>query len=62
MAEFNPVFEIDASKLLAKLHLAGQQAIPNSKVINTGIKDNDPKADPNSPGKVTFVFSKLGEY
>ena len=62
MAEFNPVFEIDASKLLAKLHLAGQQAIPNSKVINTGIKDNDPKADPNSPGKVTFMFSKSGEY
>jgi len=62
MADFNPIFEIDASKLLAKLHLAGQTQVPNSKVINTGIKDNDPKATPDKPENVKFEFSKSGEY
>lgn len=62
MADFNPIFEIDASKILVKLHLAGRAAIPNSKVINTGIKNDPDKADPSKPGNTEFEFSKTGEY
>jgi hypothetical protein len=46
MANENDVsFELDAGKLLATLHLAAAQAIPNSIAINTGIID--PQAKPN---------------
>lgn len=48
------MFEIDAGKLLAKLHLAGQEQVPNSIVINTAVKDPDSKATPQNPGKVSF--------
>lgn len=55
----NVLFEIDASKILAKLHLAGIKAggLLDAKTdfyINTGIIDDDPKATPENPGKVTF--------
>lgn len=57
------VFEIDAGKILAKLHLAGQQAIPNSIPINTGIVNPVAKADPKNPGNVEFnLDNKSGEY
>lgn len=51
------LFEVDASQIIAKLHLAGLQGIkipPNEFLINTGIVDDDPNAKPDNPGKVTF--------
>lgn len=57
------VFEINAGKILAKLHLAGQQAIPNSIPINTGIVNPVAKADPKNLGNVEFnLDNKSGEY
>lgn len=57
------IFEIDAGKILAKLHLAGQQAIPNAIPINTGIVNPVAKADPSKPGNVEFnLDNKSGQY
>lgn len=57
------VFQIDAGKILAKLHLAGQQAIPNSIPINTGIENPVAKADPKNLGNTEFnLDNKTGEY
>lgn len=57
------IFEIDAGKILAKLHLAGQQAIPNAIPINTGIVNPVAKADPSKPGNVEFnLDNKNGQY
>lgn len=61
--EPKPLFTIDAGKILAKLHLAAQQQVPNSLVINTAIKNPVAKGDPKNPGKVEFDFeNKSGEY
>lgn len=63
MADFNPIFEVHAGKILAKLHLAGQQQANNSVVINTAIKNPVDKADPQNPGKTEFdLENKSGEY
>ena len=64
MANLNDsLFEINAGKILAKLHLAAQQAIPNSIAINTGIVNPVAKADPENPGNVDFnLDNKSGEY
>lgn len=51
------LFDVDAAQIFAKLHLAGLQAvaIPNGDfIVNTGVKNDDPKAKPDNPGKVTF--------
>ena len=65
MANENDVsFELDAGKLLATLHLAAAQAIPNSIAINTGIID--PQAKPNlfilSTHKFQRAFKKCPDY
>ena len=67
MADFKPIFEVDAGAILAKLHLAGQQQATgkwkDAKIINTAIKNptNDP--NPENPGKTTFDFeNSSGEY
>lgn len=66
MANPTPLFEVDASQILAKLHLAGLQPVAlqsNQFIVNTAIKNDNPKADPNNPGKVTFDLSNAsGEY
>ena len=61
------LFEVDASQIVAKLHLAGVQAAPRITTedffINSGIKNDNPKANPNDPGKVTFdLKNSSGEY
>ena len=61
------LFEVDASKILAKLHLAGLQPCTYDQnkefIVNTGIKNDDPKAKPDNPGKVEFDLSNSnGEY
>ncbi len=59
------VFEIDAGKILAKLHLAGQEQLASMKAIaiNTGIVNPVAKATPKDPGKVEFdLDNKTGEY
>ena len=51
------LFEVDASQILAKLHLAGIQATkigPESFIINTGIVNDNPSAKPDKPGNVSF--------
>ena len=67
MADFKPIFEVDAGAILAKLHLAGQQQATgkwkDAKIINTAIKNptNDP--NPENPGKTTFdLENSSGEY
>lgn len=55
----NFLFEVDASKIIAKLHLAGRQPLKidtgvGEMLANTGIKDDDMNAKPDNPGKVTF--------
>lgn len=61
------LFEVDASQILAKLHLAGLQPCkydtPKEFFINTGIKNDNPSAKPDNPGKVTFdLKNSSGEY
>lgn len=55
----NFLFEVDASKIIAKLHLAGRQPLKidigkGEMLANTGIKDDDVKATPDKPGNVSF--------
>lgn len=54
------VFEINAEDVIAKLHLAGVMACKYDKntsfIVNSGIKDDDPNAKPESPGKVKFML------
>ena len=57
------LFEVNAGKLLATLHLAASQAIPNSIVINSGIENPQSKPNPEKPDKTTFnVNNKSGKY
>lgn len=60
------LFEVDASQIIAKLHLAGLQGIdiPNGEfIVNTGIINDDSKATPDNPGKVSFdLTNKQYEY
>ncbi len=66
MADSDVLFEVDASQILAKLHLAGIQSISigaNEILVNTGILNDDIKANPDKPGKVAFdLTNKTGEY
>lgn len=51
------LFEVDASQIIAKLHLAGLQPLSfkaGEFIVNTGIKNDDPKLKPDNPGKITF--------
>ena len=56
----NMLFEIDASKIVAKLHLAGLSQAKakfegkDSFIVNSGIVKDDPSASPEDPGKVEF--------
>lgn len=56
---------MDAGSILAKLHLAGIQAVTypdkDDFIVNTGIKNDDQKAKPDNPGKVEFDLAE-GEY
>lgn len=57
------LFQIDINQLIGKLHLAGQQQIPNTVVINTGIVNPTSNPDPANPGDTKFsTSSKSGEY
>lgn len=60
------LFEVDASQIVAKLHLAAVAAAGYKNgefFINTGIKDDDPNATPEKPGKVTFDLNNtIGDY
>ena len=57
------LFQIDINQLIGKLHLAGQQQIPNTVVINTGIVNPTAKPDPANPSDTKFsTASKSGEY
>lgn len=67
MAEPEILFEVDVSQLLAKLHLAGLQPCSYDQnkefIVNTGIKNDDPKAKPENPGKVQFdLGNSQGQY
>ena len=57
------LFEVDASKIIAKLHLAGLMAVRDKFnsvgedggfIVNTGIVDDNAKGNPEDPGKTTF--------
>jgi len=57
------LFQININQLIGKLHLAGQQQIPNTVVINTGVVNPTANPDPANPGNTTFsTASKTGEY
>lgn len=58
------LFEVDAAKILAKLHLAGQSQIKGKGfIVNSGIKNDAKNATPENPGKVTFdLTNKTGDY
>lgn len=63
------LFDVDASEIVAKLHLAAQQqANPKLKpyngfVINTGVLNNDPNGSPEKIGKVRFdLNNKLSTF
>lgn len=62
----DPVFDIDAEILLAKLHLAAKEQTITDQgmfVVNTGIKNSDDNAKPNNIGNVTFdLNNNTGEY
>ena len=62
----NVLFEVDASQIIAKLHLAGVQAVSLEKdefIVNTGILNDDANAKPDKPGKVMFdLKNSSGEY
>ena len=58
----NFVFSVDASVILAKLHLAGKQQAPNYLVINSAVI-NDDSGTPENPGNAKFdMKSKDGNY
>ena len=65
MAE-SVLFEVDASQILAKLHLAGIQSIKIENgefLVNTGILNDNANAKPDSPGDIKFdLTNKTGEY
>ena len=53
----NFIFTVDASKIIAKLHLAARTAAGLGKdamFINTGVVNDDPSATADKPGKVAF--------
>lgn len=56
-----PFFNIDAKKILATLHLAGQSQVTiegsNQSIINTAIKNPVNKGDPAKLGNTEFDFS-----
>ena len=57
------LFEVDASKIVAKLHLAGRQPLEieygkGEFLANTGVVDDDVKATPENPGKVSFDIAR----
>lgn len=62
------LFEVDASQILAKLHLAGLQPLSGYDkktefIVNTGIKNDNQNAKPDNPGKVEFdLKNSSGEY
>ena len=57
------LFQIDINQLIGKLHLAGQQQIPNTVVINTGVINPTSSPDPENPGDTKCsTASKTGEY
>lgn len=63
MANVKELFILSASKLIAKLHLAGMQTVKTKNLINTGIIDYDEGAKPENPGKVDFnLENKEGVY
>lgn len=67
MSEPEILFEVNASQILAKMHLAGLQPCSYDKnkefIVNTGIKNDDPNAKPDNPGKVEFdLGNSQGEY
>lgn len=67
MAEPEILFEVNASQILAKLHLAGLQPCTYDRnkefIINTGIKNDNPNAKPENPGNVEFDLGNAqGEY
>ena len=58
----NFVFSVDASAILAKLHLAAKSQAPNYLVINSAVT-NDDSGTPENPGSTTFdMKSKDGNY
>ena len=66
MAE-NVLFDVDASQILAKLHLAGRQALKFDNthlfIVNTGIQNDNLKATPDKIGNVKFDLKNAsGEY
>ncbi len=64
----NVLFEVDASQIIAKLHLAGRQAIKHllkdgNFVVNTGIVNDNESATPDNPKNVSFdLKNPTGEY
>lgn len=60
------LFDIDASVLLAKLHVAAKDQVKTNNgmfIINTGIENPNDSAKPDNLGSVTFnLDNKLGEY
>lgn len=64
MADVNPIFNIDAGLILAKLHAAGRQQMNDDKavLINTGIADDKGEKDPKNIGNQKFQFRKSGKY
>lgn len=65
MAEPEILFDVDASKILAKLHLGALEACKQWRAdgffVNTGIKNDNPTATPDNPGKVEFDITN-GQY
>lgn len=66
MAE-NVLFDVDASQILAKLHLAGRQSLKFDNtylfIVNTGIQNDNIKATPDKIGNVKFDLKNAsGEY
>lgn len=62
------LFTVDASEIMAKLHLAGRQATAlntidgfDEFVVNTGVKNDNKNAKPDSPNNVSFDIT-AGEY
>jgi hypothetical protein len=51
---FNPIFSMDASVILAKLHLAGKTQAPNFIVKNSAIIDENKSDTPEKPGNCKF--------
>ena len=69
MADKMMLFTIDASEMIAKLHLAGLQPIKgdlasyNGFIVNTGIVDDSPQNSPEKIGNTRFdLNNKSGTY